>query len=104
MNLLLFLTAALLAASTLAQAQTLAYPESRKADDRVVPSHSYKYTAALQAAQGCARPVLIRVEPKASHGYRPTDRQIAEIADQWAFAAEQMRMSAPAGMPVKSSH
>ena len=55
-------------------------------DDRVVPSHSFKFTAALQAAQGCARPVMIRVETSGSHGYRPTDRVIAEIADQFAFA------------------
>ena len=55
-------------------------------DDRVVPSHSYKFTAALQAAQGCDRPVLIRVETQGSHGYRPTDKLIAEYADLWAFA------------------
>ena len=42
--------------------------------------------AALQAAQGCARPTLIRVETAGSHGYRPTDRIIAEVADLWAFA------------------
>jgi prolyl oligopeptidase len=59
-------------------------------DDRVVPSHSYKFTAALQAAQGCDRPVLIRVETQGSHGYRPTDRLIAERADQWAFAAHHL--------------
>lgn len=59
-------------------------------DDRVVPSHSFKFTAALQRAQGCAsedRPVLIRIETHGSHGYRPTDKRIAELADQWAFAA-----------------
>ncbi|HEX5971641.1 MAG TPA: prolyl oligopeptidase family serine peptidase [Gemmatimonadaceae bacterium] len=59
-------------------------------DDRVVPSHSFKFTAALQKAQGCANPVLIRVETGGSHGYRPTDKRIAELADEWAFAAEQM--------------
>jgi prolyl oligopeptidase len=59
-------------------------------DDRVVPSHSFKYAAALQAAQGCANPVLIRVEVAGSHGYRPTDKLIAERADQWAFAAQAM--------------
>ena len=59
-------------------------------DDRVVPSHSFKFAAALQAAQGCAKPTLIRVEVQGSHGYRPTDKLIAERADQWAFAAEQM--------------
>jgi prolyl oligopeptidase len=61
-------------------------------DDRVVPSHSFKFTAALQQAQGCTRPVLIRVEVAGSHGYRPTDKLIAERADQWAFAAEQLRL------------
>ena len=60
-------------------------------DDRVVPSHSFKFTAALQAAQSCERPVLIRVETRGSHGYRPTDRLIAERADQWAFAAAHLR-------------
>jgi prolyl oligopeptidase len=59
-------------------------------DDRVVPSHSFKYAAALQAAQSCANPVLIRVEVSGSHGYRPTDKLIAEKADQWAFAANAM--------------
>ncbi|MFN2548620.1 MAG: hypothetical protein ABR567_14410 [Myxococcales bacterium] len=50
------------------------------------PSHSFKYTAALQAAHQCDKPVLIRIEVAGSHGYRPTDRNIAEIADQYAFA------------------
>ena len=59
-------------------------------DDRVVPSHSFKYAAAMQAAQGCAKPILIRVEVSGSHGYRPTDKLIAERADQWAFAAQAM--------------
>ncbi len=55
-------------------------------DDRVVPSHSFKFAAALQAAQACPKPTLIRVETAGSHGYRPTDRVIAEIADEYAFA------------------
>ena len=59
-------------------------------DDRVVPSHSFKFAAALQAAQACPRPVLIRIEVQGSHGYRPTDKLIAERADEWAFAAENM--------------
>ena len=59
-------------------------------DDRVVPSHSFKFAATLQAAQGCNKPVLIRVEVQGSHGYRPTDKLIAERADQWAFAAANM--------------
>jgi prolyl oligopeptidase len=61
-------------------------------DDRVVPSHSFKFAAVMQAAQACARPVLIRVEVQGSHGYRPTDKLIAERADEWAFAAANMGM------------
>jgi len=59
-------------------------------DDRVVPSHSFKFAATLQSAQSCDRPVLIRVEKAGSHGYRPTDRLIAEAADQLAFALANM--------------
>ncbi len=54
-------------------------------DDRVVPSHSFKFAATLQAAQRCERPVLIRVETQGSHGYRPTDKLIEETADVLAF-------------------
>ncbi|HYK09366.1 MAG TPA: prolyl oligopeptidase family serine peptidase [Gemmatimonadales bacterium] len=54
-------------------------------DDRVVPSHSYKFAAALQAAQSCDKPTLIRVDTKTSHGYMPTDKRIAELSDIWAF-------------------
>jgi prolyl oligopeptidase len=50
----------------------------------------------MQAAQGCARPVLIRVETEGSHGYRPTDKRIAELADEWSFAAANTGMSAKA--------
>jgi prolyl oligopeptidase len=66
-------------------------------DDRVVPSHSFKFTAALQQAQagapGCTRPVLIRVEAQASHGYRPLDRRITEAADIWSFVAYHTGMT-----------
>ena len=61
-------------------------------DDRVVPSHSFKFAAALQKAQGCPNPVLIRIEVLGSHGYRPTDKLIAERADQWAFAARHTNL------------
>jgi prolyl oligopeptidase len=66
-------------------------------DDRVVPSHSYKFTAALQAAQACPRPVLIRVETQGSHGYRSTDKQILERADMMAFVARQLGLAVPGG-------
>jgi prolyl oligopeptidase len=61
-------------------------------DDRVVPSHSFKFTATMQAAQGCGKPMLIRVETQGSHGYRPTDKRIAEVADEWAFALANMTL------------
>jgi prolyl oligopeptidase len=64
-------------------------------DDRVVPSHSFKFTAAMQQAQSCAHPILIRIETQGSHGYRPTDKQIAELADRWAFAAAATGMHEP---------
>ncbi|HYM22103.1 MAG TPA: prolyl oligopeptidase family serine peptidase [Vicinamibacterales bacterium] len=60
-------------------------------DDRVVPSHTFKFMAALQAAQGCSKPVLVRVETLGSHGYRPVDKRIAELADEWSFAFANMK-------------
>jgi prolyl oligopeptidase len=57
-------------------------------DDRVVPGHSFKYTAALQAADIGAKPHLVRIETRAGHGSgKPTDKVIEEAADIWAFAA-----------------
>jgi prolyl oligopeptidase len=58
-------------------------------DDRVVPGHSFKYAAALQAASIGDKPHLIRIETRAGHGSgKPTDKIIAETADQYAFAAQ----------------
>ncbi len=62
-------------------------------DDRVVPSHSYKFAAALQAVQSDGVPAYIRIERQGSHGYRPTDRLIAERADMLAFAADRLGMT-----------
>ncbi len=57
-------------------------------DDRVVPGHSFKYAAALQAADLGPRPRLIRIETRAGHGSgKPTDKIIEEYADLWAFIA-----------------
>jgi prolyl oligopeptidase len=66
-------------------------------DDRVVPWHSYKYAAALQARQaavsGCTAPVLLRVETRSGHGAgTPTSRLIEERSDQWAFLVWALRM------------
>lgn len=58
-------------------------------DDRVVPGHSFKYTAQLQYAKAGDKPHLIRVETRAGHGSgKPTDKIIAEAADKYAFAAK----------------
>jgi prolyl oligopeptidase len=55
-------------------------------DDRVVPGHSFKFAAALQAAQGCENPTLIRIETRAGHGAgTPVSKRIDEYADLWAF-------------------
>nr|MBA3897233.1 S9 family peptidase [Sphingomonadaceae bacterium] len=67
-------------------------------DDRVVPAHSFKYAAALQAAPIGDKPHLILIETRAGHGSgKPTDKIIEEAADQWAFAAKWtgMRVRAP---------
>lgn len=58
-------------------------------DDRVVPGHSFKYTAELQHADIGPKPHLIRIETRAGHGSgKPTDKIIAEAADKYAFAAK----------------
>ena len=62
-------------------------------DDRVVPWHSFKFGAALQQAQGCANPILVRVETRAGHGAgKPTWMRIEEVADQWAFLAKHLKV------------
>lgn len=58
------------------------------ADDRVVPAHTFKYVAALQAADIGDKPHLVRIDTRAGHGAgKPTDKIIEETADMWAFAA-----------------
>ena len=65
-------------------------------DDRVVPWHSYKFAASLQRDQGCANPVLIRVETRAGHGAgKPVWMQIEDYADQYGFAANALGVPAP---------
>ncbi|MBN1259339.1 MAG: S9 family peptidase, partial [Anaerolineae bacterium] len=64
-------------------------------DDRVLPAHSYKFAAAMQAAQQSEAPVLIRIETKAGHGAgKPTQLLIAERADMWAFLVKALEMDA----------
>ena len=63
-------------------------------DDRVVPGHSFKFAAALQAAQGGSAPTLIRIDTRAGHGAgKPTSKRIEEAADRLAFTAQHLRMT-----------
>jgi prolyl oligopeptidase len=62
-------------------------------DDRVVPAHSFKFAATLQAAQAGDAPVLIRIETRAGHGAgKPTAKIIDEAADKWAFLVKALGM------------
>ncbi|MCA9038551.1 MAG: S9 family peptidase, partial [Planctomycetaceae bacterium] len=62
-------------------------------DDRVVPGHSFKFAAKLQASQSGRSPVLIRIETRAGHGAgKPTAKIIEEAADQWAFLVKTLGM------------
>jgi prolyl oligopeptidase len=67
-------------------------------DDRVVPGHSFKYTAALQASDTGDKPKLIRIETRAGHGAgKPTEKIIEEYADMWAFIAQHTGMKVKGG-------
>src|SRR5881275_2525021 len=60
-------------------------------DDRVVPAHSFKFAATLQAAENCDKPTLIRIETKAGHGAgKPTTKIIEETADSWSFLVKEL--------------
>ncbi len=62
-------------------------------DDRVVPAHSFKFAATLQAAYEGKRPQLIRIEKKAGHGAgKPTAKQIEEATDTWSFVFQELGM------------
>ncbi|UCD75194.1 MAG: S9 family peptidase [Phycisphaerales bacterium] len=68
-------------------------------DDRVVPGHSFKFTAAMQAAQAGDAPILIRIETRAGHGGgKPTAKVIEETADEWAFLVKTLDMQLPADL------
>ena len=65
-------------------------------DDRVVPAHSFKYAATLQAAQAGPAPVLIRIETRAGHGAgKPTAMQIEEWVDTFGFLIRALDMQYP---------
>jgi prolyl oligopeptidase len=62
-------------------------------DDRVVPAHSFKFAAAIQAAQSGEAPTLIRIETRAGHGAgKPTTMRIEESADKLAFLCRELKM------------
>ncbi len=72
-------------------------------DDRVVPAHSFKFAAALQAAQAGPAPTLIRIETKAGHGAgKPTSKIIDEAADKMAFLVKTLHMN-PSLPPLTGS-
>ncbi|MFY9727735.1 MAG: prolyl oligopeptidase family serine peptidase [Bryobacteraceae bacterium] len=63
-------------------------------DDRVVPGHSFKYAATLQASQQGPAPILIRIETRAGHGAgTPTSKTIDEFADRWAFLVKVLGLN-----------
>ncbi len=65
-------------------------------DDRVVPGHSFKFAATLQAAQVGPQPVLIEIETKAGHGAgKPTSKIIEEQADRFAFLVRNLGIAVP---------
>jgi prolyl oligopeptidase len=68
-------------------------------DDRVVPGHSFKYAAALQAAAIGDAPHLIRIETRAGHGAgKPVDKIVAEFADMYSFIAHHTGLDVVAGL------
>ena len=65
-------------------------------DDRVVPAHSFKYAAALQAAQTGPEPKIIRIDSKAGHGGgKPIAKVLEEQADIYSFILYNMGLTYP---------
>jgi prolyl oligopeptidase len=62
-------------------------------DDRVVPAHSFKYAATLQARADPSRPALIRIETASGHGASSTAKQIEATADVYAFILHHLGVS-----------
>ncbi|MDP3442075.1 MAG: prolyl oligopeptidase family serine peptidase, partial [Ignavibacteria bacterium] len=62
-------------------------------DDRVVPAHTFKFMAELQAKHTGSNPVLVRIETKAGHGAgKPTSKQIDENTDMYSFIMYNLGM------------
>jgi len=73
-------------------------------DDRVVPGHSFKFAATLQAAQAGPAPVLIRIETSAGHGAgTPTTKLIEENADSYAFLVKTLGVKLPKSFTAEAS-
>jgi len=62
-------------------------------DDRVVPAHSFKFAATLQADQACAKPVVIRIETRSGHGSSNLSKAIEDLTDQWSFMFWNMNVT-----------
>jgi len=63
-------------------------------DDRVFPAHSFKFAAAMQAADPQGRPILIRIDQRAGHGAgKPLAKRVEEVADMYAFALNAMGLA-----------
>lgn len=63
-------------------------------DDRVVPAHSFKYAATLQASNTGNRAKLIRIDSKAGHGSgKPISKQIDEYTDVFGFIMYELGMN-----------
>jgi prolyl oligopeptidase len=75
--------------------------ETADHDDRVVPGHSFKFAAELQAAQTGSAPILIRIETSAGHGAgTPTSKQIDEVTDAYTFLVGVFAMLLPDDFPT----
>jgi len=71
-------------------------------DDRVVPGHSFKFAATLQAAQKGEAPILIRIETRAGHGAgKPTTKRIDEAADRLAFMVQNLQIDVSTKLATK---
>ena len=86
----------LLAYSPFHNIQNVCYPTTlittAERDDRVVPSHSFKFAARLQEKQACKNPILIRIETRAGHGSgTPKDKSINQIAEIYGYALKVIK-------------